>query len=94
MHVKGHFFPIASSNYQVCVATISDTHIEIINDEHVIARHAISSLNLSSGMAGLADELNFEDGSRFIPLDVNYRWPFKANNHHVMERLEKVNGQF
>jgi len=40
-------------------------------------------------MAGLADELNFEDGSRFIPLDVNYRWPFKANNHHVMERLEK-----
>ncbi|MET6758195.1 M48 family metallopeptidase [Pseudoalteromonas sp. NCIMB_1079] len=89
MHVKGHFFPIASSNYQVCVATISDTHIDVINDEHVIARHAISSLNLSSGMAGLADELNFEDGSRFIPLDVNYRWPFKANNHHVMERLEK-----
>ncbi|MGY8875913.1 MAG: M48 family metallopeptidase, partial [Pseudoalteromonas sp.] len=89
MHVKGHFFPIASSNYQVCVATISDTHIEVINDEHVIARHVISSLTLSSGMAGLADELNFEDGSRFIPQDVSYRWPFKENNHHIMERLEK-----
>ena len=89
MHVKGHFLPKASSNYQVCVATISDTHIEIIDDEYVIARHAITSLNLSSGMAGLADELDFEDGSRFIPLDVNYRWPFKENNHHVMERLEK-----
>ena len=42
MHVKGHFFPIASSNYQVCVATISDTHIEVINDEHVFNKIGIT----------------------------------------------------
>tara|TARA_R110001606_G_scaffold69557_5_gene159000 strand:+ start:13538 stop:14560 length:1023 start_codon:yes stop_codon:yes gene_type:complete len=89
MHVKGHYFPKASSNYQECVASISDTHIDIKHDEYIITRHAITELNLNSGMAGLADELSFTDGSRFIPLDVNYRWPFKSNNHQIMERLEK-----
>ncbi|MEI8616887.1 hypothetical protein P4S63_03730 [Pseudoalteromonas sp. B193] len=84
MHVKGHFFPSHRVTIK-CVLPLLATHIEVINDEHVIARHVISSLTLSSGMAGLADELNFEDGSRFIPQDVSYRWPFKENNHHIME---------
>ena len=89
MHVQGHYFPKASSNYQQGVANISDTCVEISYDDQLISSHAISDITLTSGLAGLADELNFNDGSRFIPTDVNYRWPFKANKHDLLERLEK-----
>ena len=89
MHVQGHYFPKASSNYQQGVASISDTCVEISYDDQLISSHAISDITLTSGLAGLADELNFNDGSRFIPTDVNYRWPFKANKHDLLERLEK-----
>ena len=89
MHVQGHYFPKASSNYQQGVANISDTLVEISYDDQLISSHAISDITLTSGLAGLADELRFNDGSRFIPIDVNYRWPFKADKHDRLERLEK-----
>ena len=89
MHVQGHYFPKASSNYQQGVANISDTCVEISYDDQLISSHAISDITLTSGLAGLADELNFNDGSRFIPTDVNYRWPFKTDKHDLLERLEK-----
>lgn len=89
MNVQGHYFPNASSNYQLCVAKISGSHVEINhgNDEPVL--YAINELNLSSAIAGLADELSFDDGGRFIPLDVDFRWAFNAKNNHSLERFEK-----
>ncbi|MEL0649357.1 M48 family metallopeptidase [Pseudoalteromonas agarivorans] len=89
MHVQGHYFPKASSNYQQGVANISDTLVEISHDDQLISSYAISDITLTSGLAGLADELRFNDGSRFIPNDVNYRWPFKTDKHNLLERLEK-----
>ena len=89
MHVQGHYFPKASSNYQQGVANISDTLVEISHDDQLISSYAISDITLTSGLAGLADELRFDDGSRFIPSDVNYRWPFKTDKHDLLERLEK-----
>ncbi len=89
MHVQGHYFPKASSNYQQSVANIRDTLVEISHDDQLISSYAISDITLTSGLAGLADELRFNDGSRFIPSDVNYRWPFKTNKHDLLERLEK-----
>lgn len=89
MHVQGHYFSKASSNYQQVVANISDNLVEISHDDQLISSYAISDITLTSGLAGLADELRFNDGSRFIPNDVNYRWPFKTNKHDLLERLEK-----
>ncbi|WP_276755187.1 M48 family metallopeptidase [Pseudoalteromonas marina] len=89
MNVQGHYFPNASSNYQLCVAKISGSHVEINHGNEEPVRYAINKLNLSSAITGLADELSFDDGGRFIPLDVNFRWPFNAKNHHSLERLEK-----
>lgn len=89
MHVKGVYFPKSSSNYQKCVAIIYDTFIDIHYDEQPMSSHTISSIDLTSAISGLADELNFSDGSRFIPDDVHFRWPFKKNEHHLIERLEK-----
>ncbi|TMN85645.1 MULTISPECIES: M48 family metallopeptidase [unclassified Pseudoalteromonas] len=89
MHVQGHYFPKASSNYQQGVANIRDTLVEISHDDQLISSYAISDITLTSGLAGLADELRFNDGSRFIPSDVNYRWPFKTDKHDLLERLEK-----
>ena len=89
MHVQGHYFPKASSNYQQGVANIRDTLVEISHDDQLISSYAISDITLTSGLAGLADELRFDDGSRFIPSDVNYRWPFKTDKHDLLERLEK-----
>ncbi|WP_338364737.1 M48 family metallopeptidase [uncultured Pseudoalteromonas sp.] len=89
MRVQGHYFPKASSNYQLSVANISDTLVEISQDDALISSYTISDITLSPGLAGLADELSFSDGSRFIPTDVHYRWPFKADKHNRLERLEK-----
>ena len=57
-------------------------------EEHLLLHASLGDYDYGPVVPGLPVELLFRDGSRFIPLDVSFRWPGLASSRRIPEWLE------
>lgn len=90
MQIQGQYYYPASSKSEMRIAHLDSNHIKLVDlRDELKFEQAIAQLALSAGLPGLAAELTFSDGGRFVPDDAQFRWPFTTKRHGLAERLEK-----
>ena len=84
-----YYFP-NSSQYQQCSAVVTDQQVQLIDEQQQVLLSApIARCQLDSPLPGIASELSFTEGGRFVPQDIHFRWPFAVKKQGLTERLEK-----
>lgn len=90
MEIQGQYYYPASTTNEMRIAHLNDSHIKLFDLRGELKlEQTISQLTLATNLPGLAAALSFSDGGRFVPDDVQFRWPFAANRQSLAERLEK-----
>lgn len=89
-HIKGCYYYPNSSQHQHCFATINESQIQLVDtQQNTLLSVLITECQIDSPLRGVASELNFADGGRFVPEDINHRWEFTHKKTGMSERLEK-----
>ena len=88
--IFGCYYYPNSSQHIKSYAHLSHEQITLVDSENTtLLSSTLDDCQLDSPLPGMASELNFADGGRFIPQDVEFRWPFALKEHGLSERLEK-----
>ncbi len=89
-HIKGCYYYPNSSQHQHCFATINESHIQLVDaQQNALLSTFITDCQIDSPLRGVASELSFAEGGRFVPDDINHRWAFTHKKTGMSERLEK-----
>ena len=89
-HIKGCYYYPNSSQHQHCFATINESQIQLVDtQQNTLLSTFITDCQIDSPLPGVASELSFADGGRFVPEDISHRWVFSQNIQGISERLEK-----
>ncbi|KPH60163.1 peptidase [Pseudoalteromonas porphyrae] len=90
LHVTGCYYFPNSSQHQYCTAQVNNEQVQLLNQNNDLI-HSASTIDciLESPIPGVAAQLSFCNGGRFIPDDVDFRWPFGNKVYSISERLEK-----
>jgi len=90
MEIQGQYYYPASSKSEMRIAHLDDSHIKLFDLRGELKfEQTITQVVLSTNLPGLAAELSFSDRGRFVPDDVQFRWPFATKRQGLAERLEK-----
>lgn len=89
-HIKGCYYYPNSSQHQHCFATINESQIQLVDtQQNTLLSVLITECQIDSPLRGVASELSFADGGRFVPEDISHRWGFTDKKTGMIERLEK-----
>jgi len=87
---KGYYYYPSSSQHILCSADVIGEQVTLFDNEaRPIVTSSTDACTLESPLPSIAPALCFADGGRFIPDDVNFRWPFAHHKHGLAQRLEK-----
>ncbi len=89
--IAGIFQYAGQSRAEQALARVADSGgVTLMSpEEHSLLLHASAGeYDYGPVVPGLPVELLFRDGSRFIPLDVQFRWPGLASSSRIPEWLE------
>ncbi|MGO2478065.1 MAG: hypothetical protein ACTH7Q_06815 [Pseudoalteromonas sp.] len=90
MQIQGQYYYPASSKSEMRIAHVNNNHIKLLDlRDELKFEQAIAQLALSANLPGLAVELNFTDGGRFVPDDPQFRWPFTTKQQSLAKRITK-----
>ena len=86
--IFGCYYYPNSSQYIKSYAHLSHEQITLVDSENTaLLSSTLDDCQLDSPLPGMASELNFADGGRFVPQDVEFRWPFALKKHGLSAGL-------
>ncbi|MCQ8877693.1 M48 family metallopeptidase [Pseudoalteromonas shioyasakiensis] len=90
-YIKGCYYYPNSSQHQQCFAASNKSQIQLVDSQqrNTLLSVLITECQIESPLPGVASELNFAGGGRFVPEDINHRWAFTHTKTGMSERLEK-----
>lgn len=88
--IFGCYYYPNSSQHIKSYAHLSHEQITLVDSENTtLLSSTIDDCQFESPLPGMASELTFANGGRFIPQDIEFRWPLSLKKHGLAERLEK-----
>ncbi|MFY8272771.1 M48 family metallopeptidase [Pseudoalteromonas sp. SSDWG2] len=87
MQVDGIYYAKNQSLSKEVTLRLSDFGVTIYESGKTLAQY--SRYQQGQQISGLPVDLNFEDGSRFVPHDPTHRWPCESKIDAMIESVEK-----